>query len=59
MQTAADRDFTYGLRLLLAARRIETCEDDYAWQRLQALAESYRMRAHELMAGVGAPADQV
>ena len=55
----ADQSFTMGLQLLLAARRLETCEDNYCRERLAPLAESYRMRAHELMAGVGAPADQV
>lgn len=54
MQTA-DHSFSLGLRLLLAARRIETCEDDYARERLQPLAEVYRQRAIKLMAGVAAP----
>lgn len=55
----ADQSFTMGLRLLMAARRIEICEDDYARERLQALAEVYRQRAHELMAGIAVPANQV
>jgi hypothetical protein len=53
---AADRDFTYGLRLLLAARRIETCEDDYARERLQALAEVYRERGTRMACGSATPA---
>ncbi|MDO9334970.1 MAG: hypothetical protein Q7T61_01085 [Caulobacter sp.] len=54
MQTAADRDFTMGLRLLLAARKIDELTDDYARERLQPLALSYRERGNALMQGVGA-----
>jgi hypothetical protein len=49
---AADRDFTYGLRLLLAARKIEELTDDYAKERLQPLALAYRKRAAQLWVGV-------
>jgi hypothetical protein len=55
MQTA-DPTFTMGLRLLLAARRIETCEDDYARERLQALAEVYRERGTRMACGAATPA---
>jgi hypothetical protein len=55
MQTA-DPTFTMGLRLLLAARRIETCEDDYARERLQALAEAYRERGTRMACGAATPA---
>lgn len=54
MQTA-DRDFTYGLRLLLAARKIDELTDDYAKERLQPLALAYRERAVDLM-GAATPA---
>ena len=47
----ADTDFCRGLALLLAAKRIEELTDDYARERLQALAEDYRARANALMAG--------
>jgi hypothetical protein len=55
MQTAADRDFTMGLRLLLAAGRIEKLEDDYARERLAPLAVAYRMRAMQTF-GAATPA---
>lgn len=45
----ADPDFSKGFALLLAARRIETCEDDYARERLQPLAEAYRTRGLKLI----------
>lgn len=56
MQTAADRDFTMGMALLLAAHRIDTCEDDYARERLQSLAEVYRERGTRMVSGATTPA---
>jgi len=52
---AADHTFRMGLSFLLAARRIETCEDDYARERLQALAEVYRERGTRMACGAATP----
>lgn len=55
MQTAADRDFTMGMALLLAARRNEqVVADQDSNGALQRLAQAYRERGTALMQGVGA-----